>query len=374
MIDVTVVDTSKLFRKFVYLPETLHRNDPNWTPPLWAAEEKLLDRNRHPFHKHAKVQYFIATIDEKPVGRIAAIRNFSYDDYYKRKGGFWGFFETVNDVNVARALLSAAEEWLKKEGAEFSQGPFNFSPNETCGMLAEGFDRPAYFLTTYNPQYYNIFVDACGYKKAMDLLAFRFTKETLDTFDFGPLKQQFKERIRNTGITVRQLTTNVKRELPVLHELYNDAWAENWGFIPMTLEEVENMALELKPIIKYFPHLTLVMEKEGKPIAFSIASPDLNVLMKKINGRLFPMGWLKFLTGLKKLTTYRVIALGIRRDYQKMGLGTALYGTYLKIGTKMPFTEAEFSWILETNNSMIGPVERMGAKPYKRYRIYEKSL
>lgn len=374
MISITVVDSPKLFEKFVYLPETLYKDDANWTPPLWAAEEKLLDRNKHPFHKHAKVEYFLANVSGKPVGRIAAIRNYQYDDYHETKGGFWGFFETVNDVSVARALLSAAEEWLKKEGAEFSQGPFNFSTNETCGMLVEGFERPAYFLMTYNPQYYNTLVDACGYKKVMDLLAFRFTKQTLDTFDFAPLKAQFKERIKNSGITIRHLTANLKREIPMLHEIYNDAWADNWGFVPMTLEEVENMAQELKPIIKFFPHLTLVMEREGKPIAFSIASPDLNVLIKKINGRLFPMGWLKFLTGLKKLSTYRVIALGIRREYQRLGLGTALYGTYLKIATKINFTEAEFSWILETNRPMLAPIERLGATPYKRYRIYGKPL
>lgn len=369
-IEVRAVRSPKDLDRFVMLPWRLYKGDRYWVPPLISEEKKLLDRSAHPFHKHAEVEYFFAEKDGAPVGRIAAVVNRRHNEFHGEKTGFFGFFECGDDSATANALFRSAEEWLKAKGMVVCRGPCNPSTNETCGTLVEGFDSPPTIMMTYNPPYHDSLIRSCGYDKAMDLLAFSINPQQVVTEKFERLSAALLHR---SPIVLRNIDlANFEKELETVLRIYNDAWEKNWGFVPMTEEEFISSAHALKSII--LPEFAYIAEVGGVPAGFAIALPDINEILIKLNGRLFPFGWLKILIGKKRVRRLRVVALGIIPKYRKLGLGSLFYLQFIKVGLRLKYEGAEMSWILEDNDQMIRPILLAGGRPSKRYRLYEKPL
>ncbi len=370
-IQIVKVESQSQLKTFIRLPWKIYRNDSNWVPPLIMDIKNLLNRQKNPFFQHSSADYFLAYKNGQPAGRIAAILNNNHNEFHGEKTGFFGFFESIDDLEVAKALFSKAEEWVKSKGQERLRGPMNFTTNDTCGMLLEGFDLPPMIMMTYNPSYYNGLLQSLDYEKAEDLLAYKM----LTAQRMGDRISKLADLVRQKeGITVRQINMkNFWQEVKFVHRIYNDAWSKNWGFVPMTDAEFHHLAKELKPVVD--PRYALIAELDGEPIGFGLSLPDFNQALIKINGRLFPFGLPKLLYHARKIDQIRVIILGVIKKHQHTrGLGSLLYQETYDRGVKHGLTGGEFSWILESNKAMNSAARIMGAHVYKRYRVYEKSL
>jgi hypothetical protein len=373
MIDIVAVNNKKLLKAFIDFPHDLYKDDDNYVPELFIAQRDLLTPGKHPFHKHSSLQLFLAYKKDKPVGRIAAILNNNHNTFNKTNDGFFGFFDCIDDEHVAEKLFEAAEKWLKEKGVSTIIGPVNFSTNETCGLLIEGYDSPPVAMMTYNRPYYGKLIDKFGFGKKTDLIAYQIMAED---FDDKParLMELLNERLKNKGITIRKANLkNFKKEVASLREVYNNAWDKNLGFVPMTDDEFNYLAKDLKLILD--PDFCMVAEHEGKMVGFSLCIPDVNQILRKVKrGRLLPTGIFKLLTQKKKINGIRVIALGVVEGYRKLGIEAVFYGSIIQNGRKKNMRTAEASWILEDNFLMNKAIQNINGKPYKKYRIYEKSL
>ena len=369
-IDVTSVQSPADLKAFISLPWTIYRNDPHWVPPLRSDIKKRLDKSRYPFFDHAEVEFLVARREERVVGRIVAIKNDAYIDFHGEQTGFFGFFESIKDQEVAAALFSHAAQWLREHKLEVMRGPVNYSTNDDCGLLVEGFDSPPVILMSYNPPYYVNLIEGFGFKKAKDLLAYEITDEVQVPERLERTVQWIKKRKK---ITIRPLVKKqIHQEIQRVKEIYNSAWEKNWGFVPMTDREIDYMAQELLQIID--PDLLLFAEIEEEPVAFVLALPDFYVALKHTNGRLFPLGLLKLLWHKRKIDTARVLAFGIKKEYREQGIDALMYYEAYKIGVAKGYRRGEMSWILEDNTLMNRAAENMGATLYKRYRIYDYPL
>ena len=370
-LEIVPVETGKDLKQFIMLPWKIYRNDPCWVPPLIMDMKKLLDRRKNPFFQHSEAEYFLARKDGEVVGRIAAILNNNHNAFHNERTGFFGFFECIENAEVAGALLSTAEAWVRERNQDRIRGPMNFSTNDTCGLLIEGFDTPPFILMPHNPPYYQQLLENAGYTKVQDMFAYRMYEEQGINPRIHKIAQIARER---EGVRVRKL--NMKRfweELETVKKIYNDAWSKNWGFVPLTEAEIEHLARELKPVID--PDMVLFAEIEGEAVAFSLSLPDYNQALIKINGRLFPFGIFKLLYYARKINAVRVFTLGVMQKYQKSrGIGPLLYEETFLRGTRKGYTWGEFSWILESNKLMNSALKLLGAEIYKRYRIFEKPL
>jgi GNAT superfamily N-acetyltransferase len=356
--------------QFALLPWSIYKGDPNWVPPLLKDFKNLFNPEKHPFYLHSEVQPFLARRDGKPVGRIAAIWNRNHQKFHDEPVGFFGFFECIDDVEVARALFAAAEEWLAARGLKTMRGPASFSSNEEWGLLIEGFDGPPRIMMTYNPRYYPALIEVCGFTKAKDLVA--FFKKVPEPPERLVRGAEIVAR-RNPDVTIRHLDMkNFSRDLNIVRDLYNRAWEKNWGFVPMTEAEIDHMAKELKPAVD--PELVLIAEKAGKPVGFSLTLPDLNQALKKANGRLFPFGLIRILLEAKKIHTLRVLTLGIVPEYRLSGIDAMLYLHIFRTGARKGYDSGEFSWMLEDNIAIHRPMENLGARIYRRYRLYDRPI
>jgi GNAT superfamily N-acetyltransferase len=370
-IEITPVRGAKERELFIRLPREFYRHDTNWTPPLLSAERKLLDRDRNPFWKHAEGEDFLARRDGKPVGRISAIVNGMHNRVHEDRTGFFGFYECEPNDETARALLAAAEEWLRAKGMDTARGPANPSMNDTAGMLVDGFQWPPFVLMTYNPRYYPGQLESAGYEKAMDLYAYMLLQTEVNRKKIDRVAGRIRKR---NEIRIRTLDLGrFHEELQLVMEIYNDAWEKNWGFVPMTDEEIAFTANDMKSIL--LPEFTYFAEYEGETVGFSLALPDINTALRKCDGNLFPFGWIRFLRfNLRKIPTVRVVALGVKKKHQHLGIGPLFYQRYFDEGMKRGYRAAEMSWILENNPEMNRPLRLMGGDPYKTYRMYEKRL
>ncbi len=369
-IDVTPVQSPADLKAFINLPWTIYRNDPHWVPPLRGDLKKRLDKSRYPFFDHAEVEFLIARREGRVVGRIAAIKNDAHTDFHEEQVGFFGFFECIDDQEVAAALFSRAAEWLQGHKLEVMRGPMNYSTNDDCGSLIDGFDSAPMIMMSYNPSYYPNLIEGFGFKKAKDLLAYEVTDEVQVPERLERTVQWIKKR---KNITIRSLVKKqIDQEIQRVKEIYNVAWEKNWGFVPMTDREIDYMAEELIQIID--PDLLLFAEIEGEPVAFILALPDFYVALKHANGRLFPLGLLKLLWYSRKIDTARVLAFGIKTKYRQQGIDALMYYEVYKIGVAKGYRRGEISWILEDNTLMNRAAENMGATLYKRYRIYDYLL
>jgi hypothetical protein len=371
-ISIKPVQNKKQLDQFIKFAWKVNANDPNWVAPLLMDRQKLLDKKKNPFFKHAEAEYFLAYKNGKLAGRIAAITNQMHNDYQKDNAGFFGFLEGINDPEVFESLLNIVKDWLKSRGKDFMMGPMNPSTNDEIGFLISGFDTPPYFMMTHNPTYYPKIMDDLKYQKIKDVHAYFIDKETVILSE--KLKKVAEITRKKLGVTIRQVQMqNFEAELEIVRSIYNNAWARNWGFVPMTPAEFDFIANDFKKIID--PELVLIAEIKGKPVGFSLALPDYNQVFAKIpNGRLLPFGWMTFLKNKKKIDSLRVITLGVIQGFQTSGIGGLFYLETFDRGTKRGYTSAEMSWILEDNDLMVRAAKLLGAKQYKTYRIYGSQL
>ncbi len=354
---------------FVGFPYGLHRGDPCWTPPLRRDARLLVDASRNPFYEHAERELILARRDGRVVGRIAAIDDRLHREVHGDRVGFFGFFDCIDDHAVARALLAAAARWLKGRGLDAQRGPVNPSINDEVGILVDGFETPSVIMMPHNPRYYPGLLEAAGFRKAKDLLAFQSTGTALPERLIAATDLVRKRyRVSCRPIDMRRFDEEVVR----VKKLYNAGWERNWGYVPLTEREIDLLASQLKPIV--VPELVVFAEREGEPIGFAVAIPDLNVALRKNpSGRLFP-GILRVLWASRHITRIRVLLLGVLGDWRNKAVDALMYRQIWEQGRKKGYDWAEGSWILEDNQPMINGLTRMGFAPYKTYRIYERSI
>lgn len=373
MIQIVPVESSKQLGKFIDFPHDLYADDPNYVPELYIGQRDMLKPGKHPFHKHAELQLFLAYKQQQIVGRIAAIINYNHNEFTGRNDAFFGFFDCIDDQEVANALFKAAIGWIKPKGYDNLIGPVNFSTNDSCGILIQGYDRPPMAMMPYNKPYYDTIVKGFGFVKKTDLLAYELNVASSNDRSLRLLDTLMK-RLANHGITIREVNIkDFKNEALKIMEVYNSAWDKNLGFVPMSREEFEHLADELKLIVD--TRYCLVAEKDGKFIGWILGIPDINQILIKIKrGRLFPTGLWKLLTQRKNITRIRVMTLGVLEPYRKMGIEACLYASVIKntFGTKV--TGGECSWMLEENYLMNHAIEQLNGKLYKKYRLYETAI
>lgn len=364
---VQAVEGKQDLHAFVTLPWRLYAGDRQWIPPLIGDTKKLFDRRKNPFFDHGDIRPFLARRENRVVGRIAAIRNRAHEAFHEEAVGFFGFFECEDDGEAAAALFEAVRGYLRSEGLEVMRGPMNPSTNEDCGLLVEGFDTPPMVMMPHGRPYYPALVEACGFTRVKDLYAFLLTAESIPT-DLA--RGNKLARRKNPDVEIRPLDkSRFREEVEAFREVYNSAWERNWGFIPMTDREIDHMAEQLKPVVE--PGLIRVARHKGRPIGFALGLPDLNQALKHANGRLFPVGLLRILWHARRLKRARILVLGLVKEYRRLGIDVMLYYDLFTYGMEKGYTTGEFSWILEDNLPMVRPIETMGGKRYKTYRIYD---
>jgi len=372
-IDVKPVRTSGDRHRFIEFPYQLYRGDAHWIAPLRMAQKDILNTKRHPFYKTSDVEMFLARRDGRVVGRIMAILNRAHNEFHNERAGFFGFFEVENDEQAAGALLGAARDWVLGRGAAVIRGPVNPSTNYECALLVEGFDLDPMVMMTYNPPYYAALLEGYGMKKAMDLYAYDIAA---DYFNHSNKLQRVAERLRKKS-NIRVRTVNMKdfkNEVEIIRQVYNDAWSRNWGFVPMSEEEFDHLAKDLKQIVD--PRVVLIAEQafDGstpRAVGFLLAVPDLNRALKKISGRLLPLGLLKLLWHSRKISSIRVITMGGILEFQNLGMGSIFLDEIYRRGPAAGFPTGEMSWVLENNVMMNRAAELIGGRRTKTYRIYE---
>ena len=356
--------------EFIDFPYRHYRDDPYWVPPLRIAQKDLFNRDKHPFYAHADVQCFLALRDGRIDGRIAAILDRNFNRFHDEQAGFFGFLETVNSEDVARALLDAARQWLVERGASVIRGPVNPSTNYECGLLVDGFDSSPRIMMTYNFPYYGELVEKAGFRKAKDLYAYHAlpTQMSAERAD-----RAARRALQSSGASIRPIRLEAfAREVELLWSVYNSAWSRNWGFVPMTKDEFLFSAKEMKPIV--VPRFVLIGEASGgRVIGFALVLPDINLALKHAGGKLFPFGLLKILYHQRSIRNLRVIALGITEEFRTAGIAAAFYAELIRQARAQGYGDCEYSWVLEDNTLMRRSLEALGATTYKTYRIYESS-
>jgi len=362
-------------KRFIKLPFQLHREHPNWVPPLTYERKRFLDQKRNPYFEHAEAEYFLCERNGRPVGRITAQIDRRWDEFQGGSDGMFGFFECENDLAAARALVGAAAEWLRQRGRDRALGPMDFTTNDECGLLIEGYEHRPMILQPWHPPYYRELLESQGLTKTMDLLMWWIEMgELTEGTQFHPMIHAAAEQAeKEHGVTLRGMRKrDLEAEVAQFMDIYNEAWGGNWGFVPITEAEVAFQAENLKPILR--EEWAMVAERGGEVVGAALTLPDINQVLAKMNGRLFPIGWAKFLLGRRKIDRVRVFALGVRPKYQHMGIAEALYAAHLDASNATGIPAAETGWILETNEPMNRAMEGMGSHVIKKYRIYELGL
>ncbi|MFP4056136.1 MAG: N-acetyltransferase [Candidatus Brocadiia bacterium] len=364
-------------RAFLRLPWRLYRDDPLWVPPLLAAVDRTLDPRRNPFFEHGEARLLLAWSQGRPVGRIAAIVNRLHNDYHGDRVGFWGFFESERDPRVAQALFAAAAHCLRAHGLTEMRGPFNPSINDECGLLVEGFDHPPALLMPYNPPWYAELIAQAGLQPIKELYAYRLvdqdvasdrrTVQRLETLARGI-------RRRCPQLHVRQLDmASYARDVAALGELFNTVRRHNWGFVPVTEAELRAMARDMRPIVD--PEIVLLAELEGRLVGCLLALPDLNPLLRKLDGRLLPLGWLRLLWGRRRARGLRLFGAGALPEHRNLGVVPLLFAQFIRNGLRRGYQTGELSWVAEDNVQSIRTIEHaVRPRLYKRYRIYARPV
>ncbi|MEJ2902654.1 hypothetical protein [Pedobacter panaciterrae] len=372
MRNIVAVSNKKQLGQFIDFPHDLYKGDSNYVPELFIAQRDLL--TTHPFHKHSSLQCFLLFEGDKIIGRIAAILNNNYNIFNSANDGFFGFFDCINDQEAANLLFDTATKWLKDKGVTGAIiGPVNFSTNESCGLLIEGFDSPPVVMMPYNATYYSALMEGWDLKKKVDLIAWKFNGDNYDDRSVK-LMDRLEERLNRNNITIRKINMkNFKQEAANLREVYNKAWDKNAGFVPLNDEEFDYQAKDLKLVLD--PDFCFVAEQDGKLVGFGAAIPDMNQIQIKIKkGRLLPTGIFKLLFGKKNVKGIRILLLGVVDGYRKMGIEACIYGSIIKSYKAKKFEYAEAGWTLEHNDLVNNAIIAIKGDPYKKYRIYEKAI
>ena len=373
-IEIREVAGKQALKTFIRIPWSIYQNDPNWIPPL-LFERKEAFSDKHPFFRHAVWRAWIAYLDGVPAGRISAQIDDLHQQRYNNKTGFFGLIEAPDDAEVFSALFGTAENWLRDNGMRQIQGPFNLGINQEVGILVEGFDTPPCVMTSHSPRYYGAAIEGCGYQPAQDLLAYELG---IHSYTSPASMQDLIER-NSDRVKVRQLDRkNSGAEFEMMRDIFNDAWKNNWNFVPFTQEEFSTIGKELLMVVPngFFQ----IAEIDGHPAAFIVLLPDINSAIADLNGRLLPFGWAKLLWRLKVRfpKVCRIPLMGVREKYQNTIFGPTM--AYMLIesvigpGLARKGETVEMSWILESNKATRNMIEKFGGKITKRYRMYEKAL
>jgi GNAT superfamily N-acetyltransferase len=373
-IQVRPVQGGSELKQFIKLPFRLHEGTP-WVPPLIYERRGFLNKEKNPYFQHAEAEYFLAWRDGEPVGRITAQIDRRWDQFQGGSDGQFGFIDAEDDPEIFEALLGAAEGWVRERGRDRLVGPMDFTTNDEVGLLIEGYDRHPYILEPWHPPYYREQIEALGYGKTMDLLMWNLEMGGLKKGDaFADAIHAVADKVESEhGITVRNMNKrDLETEIGRFMEVYNSAWEKNWGFVPITDEEIAFQAKNLKQILD--PRWAFMAERDGEILGAALSLPDINQVTKKMNGRLLPFGWLRFLLGKRKIDRVRVFALGVKPEYQHTGIAARFYVRHIETAAEVGVTGGEEGWILEVNEPMNRAMEGMGGTIVKRYRLYEKSL
>ena len=352
------------------LPYRLYKDDAVWVPPLLMEEKKKYSPKTNAMLHHCEYQLFLLLKDEKPVGRISAFVDRAAVAHWKKKVGLFGAYECIDDIDGAMLLLGTARKWLKERGMECIRGAWSFASQE-WGTLIDGFNLPPMIMAPYNPPYYNEQMEAFGLTRVKDLLVYE-----LDNRDGYELPERFvklTDRIsKKYGVTIRPV--NMKRleeDVKIIVDIANASTKENWGYVPVTDEEAKEIAKSMKMIVD--PKIVMIAEAKGRSVGYLIVLPDVNTVLKRMHGRLFPIGWFRLLVGLRKIRQYRIWGLGVIPEYQRKAIDTLFYRRlYDVLSPKAERVEANY--VLEDNMAMNNPIRKMGFKESKRYRVYEMSL
>ncbi len=367
------VSCPRHLNEFIEVPWAIYRDDPRWVPPLLFEQKQRLT-SKNPFFEHARWQAWVARQNGRTVGRISAQIDRLYQERHDRKVGYFGMLETRDDSELFSSLLQTAENWLCDQGMQQVRGPFNLSVNEECGLLVDGFDTPPSIMMGHARPYYGRQVEAAGYAGAKDLLAYYIAPD----FDAPRIMTRLAEKAAQQVRVRRLRRKQLKQELEILRDIFNDAWFNNWGFVPFTEAEFADIGELLTLLVD--DDFVQIAEIDDRPVAMIVALPNINEIIQDLNGRLLPFGWLRLLWRLKVRypTTARVPLMGVRREYQHTRLGPAL--AFMVIDAvrqgliRRGIRGVELSWILEDNDGMRNIIETIGGRAYKRYRIYEKNL
>jgi GNAT superfamily N-acetyltransferase len=359
---------------FIKFQWQIYANDPAWVPPLILERKAFLDRKRHPFYRHGDAALFLARKDGKILGRIMASDDPNYNSLHESNIGCFGLFECIDDRDVAAALFEAAATWLRKRGRDEIIGPIDYSTNYVCGLLIDGFQFPPTILTAHNPPYYRQLIEACGFTKAKDWYAWWFADPSKAV---GHLRRLATRVHRQSPVTLRPANLkNLRDESGRLREIYNQAWEKNWGFVPFTAAEIEFMTNELKPLL--VPEFAWIAEIGNEPVGFTLCLPDINVVLRELNGRLtrfgLPIGLIKLLLYKKRIKKGRLIALGVVEKYRRAGIAEMLVLRVMEETMIKRGITGELGMTLEDNFMINRFLEAIGAHRYKTYRIYRKSI
>jgi hypothetical protein len=370
---IVPVEGRQGLRQFIRLPWSIYGDDPAWVPPLLLERSEHLSK-RNPFFEHAKCRFWLAYRGGRPVGRISAQVDQLHLQRYQNSTGFFGLLEAEDDPETFQALMDTAEKWLSNQGMRRILGPFNLSINQECGLLVEGFDTPPMVMMGHARPYYGARVEENGYRKEKDLLAYRIDVD----FELTKAMRAVIKRAARRVIIRSLRRERFAEELEILQDIFEDAWSENWGFVPFTKEEFKHLGQNLKHLVH--DEYVQIAEVDGSPDAMIIGVPNVNEVIKDLNGRLLPFGWLKLLWRLKvsRPKTARVPLMGVRKRHHNGLMGAALAIMVVervrRLGVKYGAKEVELSWILEDNMGMRNILESMGGVVYKRYRIFGKDL
>jgi len=370
-IEIITVEGGAALKEFIDLPWKIYAGYPNWVPPLKKEVRRLLDPDRHPFWEFSERILFLARRGPETVGRIAGIMDRHYNQCHNEKMGIWGFFECDDDPEAAAALFAAVETWVRQQGMTFLRGPLNPSLNNESGLLIEGFEYPPVVGMTYNPPYYLRLVDSCGFTKEKDLLAFLIDGE----YRLPDWMERLAERTaQKKGVRIRHVDPqHMDAEYDLIREIYNDSWSGNWGFVPLT----ENEMRDIQKSVKLFaePGLVFFIYFDDEPAAVCVIFPDVNPLLKRLNGRIGLLGLLKAFMYRRRINGLRLLMFGVKEKYRQLGLPLLAFRHIYEIGRgKNNYQTLEMGWTLEDNESINSLIEETGAKRYKKYRIFRKPL
>jgi GNAT superfamily N-acetyltransferase len=361
-------------KEFIELPFRLHANAERWIPPLKIERRIFLTPRFNAYFKRADVELFLARRDGRVVGRISAQIDRAFNEYQGNAWGHFGFLELEDDLEVAAALFDAAATWLRERGRDRMVGPMDFDMTQECGVLIEGFDKDPLIKQSWHPPHYQRLCEGAGLEKAIDLLFWElWIKEARERV--VPAILELAEKLEpEHGITIRHMTRrHLRRDLDLFGETWNDAWKDNWGFVPYSKEDLDHYAQELQ--LAFDRNWFMVAEnREGEAVGVAITVPDLNQVLKKMNGRVLPAGWWHFLRRGKTMTKVRVGFLGVKKEYQHTGVAAGLFVEHFEMAATTPQKGGEQGWILETNDAMNRAMEGMGGWTVKRYRMYERTL
>ncbi|MCA1793771.1 MAG: acyl-CoA N-acyltransferase [Desulfobacteraceae bacterium] len=370
-IEIITVERGSELKDFIELPWKIYVAYPKWVPPLKKEVRRMLDPLNHPFWEFSQRILFLARRGKETVGRIAGIIDDRYNQFHNEKMGIWGFFECADDPQAAAALFSSVEAWVHNKGMTFIRGPLNPSTNHEAGLLIEGFDYPPSLMMTYNPPYYAGLIESCGYCKEKDLLAFLIDSN----YKLPGWMDRLADKVaKKKGVHIRHFRPkDADAEFVLIRQIYNDAWADNWGFVPVTEKEMQDIQ---KNVMEFAdPDMAFFIYYEEEPAAFCLVFPDINPLLKRLDGRVGLLGLLKYFLYKKEIIGLRLFMFGIKEKYRQLGFPMlAFHHIYEIVRKKEKYQYMEMGWTLEDNEAINELIEEAGAKKYKKYRIFRKSL